>query len=122
MRRKAEEELRISNEELEKRVHCADCRTGRGKPKTYRGDDRTRKDEELKKAYRLTHHILEMPPFGIYIVNDEGYIEYVNQTMLTISGESHSQFIGVNTFELASCEEIDLSELEKTREALDLSY
>ena len=111
MRREAEEGLRVSNNELEKRVYERTTELAEANRNLVAEiEDRTRIDEELKKAYRLTHQILEMAPFGIYSVNSKGFIEYVNKTMLTISGESRSQFIGVNAFELSSYREIDLSE------------
>jgi len=72
---------------------------------------------EIKKAYEITQDILEKAPFGIYVVNQEGYIEYVNPAMLKISGDSLDNFKKMNAFELESYKKTGLD--DKIRFALD---
>ncbi|MBD3264896.1 MAG: PAS domain S-box protein, partial [Candidatus Omnitrophica bacterium] len=46
-------------------------------------------EDKIKKAYQMTWDILEKSPFGIYIVNNTGGIDYVNPAMVGISGDSY---------------------------------
>jgi PAS domain S-box-containing protein len=62
--------------------------------------DRKKAEEEIKNAYQMTRSILEKSPFGVYLVNDAGFIDYVNPAMLKISGDSYVQFKNVNVFDL----------------------
>ncbi|MBN3038132.1 MAG: PAS domain-containing protein [Candidatus Omnitrophica bacterium] len=66
-------------------------------------------EEKLKTATRAHKDILENSPFGIYIVNKQGCIDYVNKSMLEISGDSEEQFMSLNVFELPTYVEKDIS-------------
>jgi len=80
-------------------------------------EERKKAEVEIKNAYRTTYAILEKSPLGIYVVDGEGVIEYVNQAMLFISGAQYDQFFGVNVFTLPGYEEMGV--VEKIRAALD---
>lgn len=99
-RKEAETALRMAHEELEEKVK-----------------DRT---SELSKAYGMVRDILEKAPFGIYVVNDEGGIDYVNPAMLAISGDSEATFRMMNALELPTYRDIGLS--DRIRQALDGKY
>ncbi len=67
-------------------------------------------EESLIKANNRTREILEKSPYGIYVVNSKGTIEYINQAMEVISGVSYEQFVHkINVFTLPSYQEIGLS-------------
>jgi len=55
-----------------------------------------------KSAYDTLRAILEVAPFGIYVVNRKGRIEYVNTAMAVISGDTHEQLTSLNVFRLSS--------------------
>ncbi len=73
-------------------------------------DDRKRAELEVKNAYLMTREILGKSPFGIYVVNSNGAIEYVNPAMLEISGDDFDNFTKVNALELESSEDIELTD------------
>ncbi len=73
--------------------------------------ERKDSEEEVKRIQNLTNNILEKAPFGIYVVNREGRIEYVNPAMLEMSGGDYDQFIGANAFEHPPYKEIGLSSM-----------
>jgi PAS domain S-box-containing protein len=79
--------------------------------------ERTRAEEKIEKAYRATRNILEKSPFGIYVVNERGEVEYVNPTMLVISGDEKNSFIGTNINQFPGYREYGIS--EKIKKALD---
>jgi PAS domain S-box-containing protein len=60
--------------------------------------------------YKLTHDTLEKAPFGVYVVNTRGNIDYVNQFMLTIIGSTYEQFLNTNVFQLPFYIKIGLPE------------
>jgi PAS domain S-box-containing protein len=68
-------------------------------------DDRKKAEEKAIKANLLTSEILKRSPFGIYVVNKEGKIEYVNPAMLEISGDDEEDFLNLNVFELPTYKE-----------------
>jgi PAS domain S-box-containing protein len=74
-------------------------------------------EEETKRASQMTHNILEKAPFGIYVVNSEGNIDYANPTMVNISGITYEQFKNLNVFGLPTYKEIGLD--EKIKKALN---
>lgn len=80
-------------------------------------EERKKAEVELKNAYRTTYAILEKSPLGIYVVNSEGVVEYVNLAMISISGARYDQFFGTNVFALPGYEEMGIA--EKIREAID---
>jgi len=79
--------------------------------------ERIQKEEEIRHVYRMMRSILEKAPMGIYTVNASGNIDYVNLSMLMISGVSREEFIGYNVYELPSYKRIGLD--EKIRRAFD---
>lgn len=64
--------------------------------------------EDLKRAYQVTHDILEKSPFGVYLVNSKGAITYVNPRMIKIAGEDYNRFKRLNVFNLPSYKKIGL--------------
>jgi PAS domain S-box-containing protein len=78
--------------------------------------ERKRAEEELNNAYQTTRNILEKAPFGIYVIDDKGCIDYVNPAMIQISGDTYEQFKNLNTFDLPTYKELGL--LKKIKSAL----
>jgi len=72
--------------------------------------ERTVMEENLKKAYKTTQDITDNAPFGIYVIDETGKIEYINNAMLEISGATQEQLIGKNLLNLPTYREIGLSE------------
>jgi PAS domain S-box-containing protein len=72
--------------------------------------DSSRQKEEIQRLYKMTRDMLGMAPFGIYVVNEEGGIDYVNPAMLEISGDTAEQFKGLCIFELPVYKETGLSD------------
>ncbi|NQT21875.1 MAG: HAMP domain-containing protein [Candidatus Omnitrophica bacterium] len=70
--------------------------------------ERRRVDEAIKKSNRIFNSILEMSPFGIYIINDKGGVDYVNSVMLEISGNTPNEFKSINFFKLPTYKELGL--------------
>ena len=62
----------------------------------------------LKNAYEVTRNILRMAPFGIFIVDQKGDVEYVNPSMISIAGTSFAQFSSINAFKIPTYVEIGL--------------
>lgn len=54
--------------------------------------------------------ILEVAPFGIYVVNRKGNIDYVNSAMIIISGDTYEQFTSMNALEHPTYKETGLDE------------
>lgn len=52
--------------------------------------------------------ILEVAPVGIYILNKKGEVEYLNSTMVAISGDSHEQLRSLNILELKQVKDLGL--------------
>lgn len=59
---------------------------------------------------RMNQDIVEKAPFGIYVVNENGGIDYVNSAMLVISGDSYENFMKLNLFDLPTYKDVGLSE------------
>lgn len=76
--------------------------------------DRKRFEEALKRAYQTMRDITENSPFGIYILNTEGAVEYVNPAMLEIAGATREQFMGLNMLDFSPYRAIGLTEKIKT--------
>ena len=71
---------------------------------------RKKAEDKLTKANQRTREILEKSPYGIYVVNSKGTIEYINQAMEIISGITYKDFTDrINVFNLPSYKEIGLS-------------
>ncbi len=71
---------------------------------------------ELQRSCQTIRDIISKAPFGIYVVNSSGKIDYVNLAMLEISGTTYEQFINLNILELPTYKKIGLD--EKIRLAL----
>lgn len=82
--------------------------------------DRKRIERELLESSRMNKDILSKAPFGIYVVNENGKIDYVNSSMLQISGTSFEQFMALDVFDLPTYKRVGLT--EKIRKALDGEY
>ncbi|MBF0559059.1 MAG: EAL domain-containing protein [Nitrospirae bacterium] len=68
-------------------------------------------EEKLQQSYETTRNILEKSPLGIVLVNEDGSVEYVNQSMLDLGGASREQFKSVNFFKFEKYKEISLDSL-----------
>jgi len=75
-----------------------------------------RKEVETKiaKILQLNRSILESAPFGIYVVNNLGGVDYVNSMMLRISDNSLEQFMKINMFELPTYKKHGIDEKIKS--------
>ncbi|MDD5432122.1 MAG: CHASE domain-containing protein [Candidatus Omnitrophica bacterium] len=82
--------------------------------------ERKSSEELLKKSYNMLREIIEKSPFGIYIVNSKGQVEYVNDAMLKLSGETREQFLGLNVFDFAHYKEAGL--IDKIKLGLNGEY
>ncbi len=65
---------------------------------------------EIERQYERFYEILEHTPIGIYLLDEEGRIEYVNPAMTEISGATKEEFIGLRLLELPTYREIGLTE------------
>ncbi len=72
--------------------------------------ERTRMETNLRKAYQATRDITDNAPFGIYLLDDRGAVEYINNAMLEISGDTPEQILGANLLQLPTYLETGLSE------------
>jgi two-component system NtrC family sensor kinase len=71
---------------------------------------RKKAEDNLIRANQRTREILEKSPYGIYVVNSQGIIEYINKAMETISGVKYEDFVAkINVFELPTYQEIGLA-------------
>jgi PAS domain S-box-containing protein len=77
-------------------------------------------EDSLKKAYQTTKNIIDNAPFGIYIVNESGDVEYVNMAMLNIAGATNQEFMSINVFNFSPYQDIGLT--EKIRIGLEGKY
>jgi len=66
---------------------------------------------ETMRALSMMREVLEKAPFGIYIVNDEGCIEYVNNAMLKITGIDEQSFKALDLFTLPTYVKIGMHNL-----------
>lgn len=71
-------------------------------------EERKRAAEKIKKAYNATRDILEKSPFGIYVVDDKGDIEYANPAMIDISGDTYEQFMCINVFNIPTFKQLGI--------------
>jgi len=67
-------------------------------------------EEQLNRAYQMTWDILANAPFGIYLVNSEGNVDFVNPAMLAISGATYEQFRRLNVLDLPTYRQIGIDE------------
>ena len=77
--------------------------------RTYEGFDEDRRllerslgisSKELMESEQLYRTVFENAPIGIYSVNSEGVIDYVNPKFLEISGASSQDVVGIDAFNL----------------------
>jgi diguanylate cyclase (GGDEF)-like protein/PAS domain S-box-containing protein len=73
-------------------------------------------EESLQAAFRATHNIIENAPIGIYIVNEQGKIDYANPEMLKMAGLTRDEFLSQNVFEFLEYKRIGLG--DRIRKAL----
>ncbi|MBU2524656.1 PAS domain-containing protein [Patescibacteria group bacterium] len=59
-------------------------------------------ENELEAESKLNQDIIDYAPFGVYIINTKGNIEYVNKSMLKISNDTYEDFVKINVFKLPS--------------------
>jgi PAS domain S-box-containing protein len=71
--------------------------------------ERRKAEEAILKANAFNSAIVENSPFGIMTIHRDGSVDYVNPTMLTISGDSKANFKEMNVFKLPSYAKIGLS-------------
>jgi len=65
----------------------------------YKDLSETKKQEkELKEKNKSLYAVLDNAPFGIYIINKNGRLDYVNRAMLNISSAKRDRFIKINFF------------------------
>ena len=65
-------------------------------------------------ANKMTHDILEKSPFGVMVIDAEGYVELVNPAMIIMSGESKEDLLSVNVFNHDTYQRIGLSDKIKS--------
>ena len=82
--------------------------------------DRKKSKQLLEKAYKTNKDIIEKAPFGIYLVNERGGIDYVNPQMIEIAGDTYEQFKNLNVFRLPTYEKIGLT--QKIKDGLKGKY
>ena len=74
-------------------------------------------ENAIRIAFDMTHSILEKAPFGIFVVNKTGNIDYVNTRMIEISGSTYEQFKGMNILEVPTYKELGLD--QKIRDVIN---
>ena len=79
-------------------------------------DITSRKEAEdtIQNAYQSTRSIVENAPFGVYVVNEEGFIEYANVPMSRISGIDIEQFKTINVLNLPTYLNLGIAEKIKS--------
>jgi len=55
-------------------------------------------NEQITRAYKMTRDILQKAPFGIYVVNSDGSVEYVNDAMVEMAGIRFEELSRTNIF------------------------
>jgi len=65
---------------------------------------------QIKKAYETIRNIIEASPVGIFIVNEDGSIDYANSKFLEISGIEFDKSITNNVFYIPKYKELGLAE------------
>ncbi len=71
--------------------------------------------ESILAAKKINEEIVKRAPFGVFVINRKGLIEYVNPAMLRIAGISKEKFLGINVFKLPTYVKIGIS--KKIRKA-----
>ncbi|MDP8217711.1 MAG: PAS domain S-box protein [Candidatus Theseobacter exili] len=76
--------------------------------------ERKTAEQKINRSYQMTRDILEKSPFGIFVANKKGNIEYVNPAMIEISGDAYSEFMNINVFSLSTYKKVGLATKIKT--------
>jgi len=71
--------------------------------------ERKQAQEAMLAAYKFTSGLVENAPFGVFTVDKQGLIDYVNLAMLKISGSKQDKFIGMNVFKIPTYVKTGLS-------------
>ncbi len=82
--------------------------------------ERQQEEEKHEISYQTAKNIIQKAIFGIYLVNEEGYIDYVNPAMIQIAGVYFEEFNNMNVFNLPTYQKIGLS--QKIKSGLDGEY
>ncbi len=69
-----------------------------------------RKEEVIKNFYQMNRDILEKSPYGIFVVNKEGGIDFANPAMLEMCGETYEEFIRLNIHELQEYKKLGVTD------------
>jgi diguanylate cyclase (GGDEF)-like protein/PAS domain S-box-containing protein len=67
-------------------------------------------EENLKNAYKTTHEIIENAPFGVFVVNEEGNVEYANPAQLRIAGATYEQMMSLNILSLPTYKDTGITQ------------
>jgi PAS domain S-box-containing protein len=70
--------------------------------------ERQRAEEGIEKEYHKTQNILERSPFGIYVVNGDGNVDYANPAMLELSSDEPDKFVGINIFDFSTYSQLGI--------------
>ncbi|MBN1763609.1 MAG: PAS domain S-box protein, partial [Methanomicrobia archaeon] len=76
--------------------------------------EQMRAQEEISRLYELKRAILEKAPFGIFVIDSDGTVEYVNPVMRDISGDTKEQLENLNVFELPPYQKLGLTDKIKS--------
>ena len=60
----------------------------------------------MEQINEVIRSILEVAPFGIFIVNGNGGIDYANSAMLIMAGQEHDEFQSRNIFQIAEYKQL----------------
>ena len=93
-----------------------DCFNGTRHRVTAVNDITYRKEalNEVAAAHSMTHSILERSPFGVMVIDEQGYVEFINPAMVQLSGEKKEELLKINILTHKSYERIGLSDKIKT--------
>ncbi len=67
-------------------------------------------DSTVREMFGTMRKIIDCAPFGIYLVDAGGAVEYANEAMLRISGESFERFSAANVFTIPAYQAIGLAD------------
>lgn len=111
-RKAAEEALRCARDDLEARVQERTRELKKTNDALIAEIAHSKSMEmEATRALGMMREVLEKAPFGIYIVNDEGHAEYVNNAMLKLTGIDARSFMALDLFRLPTYTKIGMHEL-----------
>ncbi|MGM5484683.1 MAG: PAS domain S-box protein [Nanobdellota archaeon] len=82
--------------------------------------ERKEDEEKIERANEFNKEIIDKSPFGIYTVNSNGDVDYVNKEMLKIAGAPKKKFMELNMLKLPGYKKIGLD--KKVRNGLEGNY